>query len=416
MAGPRARFQRYSYQVGSSSSINTLRGIHLEALLATEGHKMKNGVYQSGGPFYKFERELTCKGGGTFKGSKNGFQVTHQMMGCPGTGPTTQLPIVPQPATYSSIKSSLQGSYATARARTRPGKAIASAGQFLVELRDLPKIPFAPLWKIGNSSNPALHAKTQLGKFLKLGANEYLNQVFGWMPFVRDLREIYRLMKTIDNKMAQLVRDNGKGIRRGCTLETTNSREVLADTTYAYPFANVNGAAPNWPSGSTRYQLVRTTQRKVWFVAKYRYFIPDTSSWQWNLQARLALFGALPTPELLWEVLPWSWMIDWFTNMGDVVSNMSTNAVNNLVTEYSYIMKQETVSKIATADTQWVFRKIPPDSWDGGGFHTESRDITITKFRGGGGNPFGLDVSFSGLSPYQQGVVAALGISRSKFL
>jgi hypothetical protein len=235
--------------------------------------------------------------------------------------------------------------------------------------------------------------------------------LFGWVPFVRDLQKIYNLWQTIDRQMAQIIRDNGRGIRRRATLlEDTKTLWSYSARTNA-PGSSVYGFPGDFVRGGGTTQLVgETTQKtKVWYSAKYRYYIPDISSSQWKTRAKLALFGALPTPEVVWELVPFSWLIDWAVNVGDVVSNMSTNAVDNLVQEYSYIMMSIKTVKVASAYCVWQkFNNL----WPGGFANFTSQISQEIKLRTVGGSPYALNAAAgTPLSGYQLGILAALGLN-----
>jgi hypothetical protein len=255
----------------------------------------------------------------------------------------------------------------------------------------------------------------RLDGFRGLGS-EYLNVVFGWKPFVRDLQEMYNLWVTLDKRLGQLVRENGKYIRRKATISDTNDTVVTQETEYSAPFANVLGAPPSYMQGRSVYSVKSSTKTRIWFSGSFRYYVPDIGSSQWTARARLALFGALPTPELLWEVLPWSWLIDWFSNIGDVVSNASANAVSNLTTRYSFIMKHVTTTTTATSVCWASVSTAPTDKWRAASPTFSSVLTEDSKARVGGGNPFGLNVSLPSLSAGQLGILAALGLSRQKLL
>jgi hypothetical protein len=188
-------------------------------------------------------------------------------------------------------------------------------------------------------------------------------------------------------------------------------------TEYAYPFANVYGSPPNlagW-TGKTVYSVTRKIEERVWWSGHFRYFIPDTGSSHWNRAARLHLFGGVPTPELMWELTPWSWLIDWFSNVGDVVSNISPNAVGypGLVDSYAMHSRKQTTVYSATSTVN------PPASgapyrWNSGTFEYATTETEEYKTRMGGGNPYGWNVQLPDLSAGQLAILAALGISRSK--
>jgi len=225
---------------------------------------------------------------------------------------------------------------------------------------------------------------------------------------------MYYLWQSVDKQLGKIIRENGRGINRRATIED-DSTSVPTSQDFSYPFANVLGGPPAFFAGTTSYSSTVTTSRKVWFSAKYRYWIPDVSSSQWDLRARAALFGAIPGPDLLWEVLPWSWLVDWFENVGDVMSNMSLNAVENLVCLHSYTMEHLETKTESTAHVN-VAASNPGDVFVHPDCDQDFRSVTKTesKIRRGGGNPYGLSADISSLSGGQLGILAALGISKSK--
>lgn len=239
-----------------------------------------------------------------------------------------------------------------------------------------------------------------------------MNVVFGWKPFVNDLRKMYNLWQTVDRRLAQIVRENGRSIRRKATvLEDTSVSTV--ETAYPYPYAGVWSGIPNWIPGSTVRTVTRKTYTRVWFSGSFRYFILDIGTSQWDTRARAALWGVTPTPELLWSVLPWSWLVDWFANVGDVVSNASSNAVDNLTLEYAYLMKHTVETLQVDISTQHAGVDLPRSwKWPQVDHTYMSSYSTETKLRAVGDYPMLWGSNPSGLSAYQVGVLAALGASR----
>jgi len=420
MAGPRARLSYLPYPVGYEKTGGIVYDSNYGALLATESHfKLRNGSWSGGGPFFCYQRRI----------SHGRPLVVHLEIGSPpfiqgnwyckgAAGIEAGVPAslgADAGNAWFNDKLTLRSYYATGRARTRPGNPVASLGQFIGELRDLPKTPLKSYLRgsfknVGFKNIPKFMLATLLN--FRAHGSEYLNVQFGWKPFVRDLRQMYQLWWDIDRRMAQLVRENGRNIRRKATL--VNDRSVTTtSTTYSYPYANVYGGPPTFMSGQTVYTVRVAESLRIWFVGGYRYYIPDVGSSQWNRRARVALFGGLPTPDVLYQLMPWSWLLDWFTNVGDVVSNLSVNAVDNLVSNYSFTMRE--YSKV-TEHTAYVThdRSDGYYSWPYVSHAFRSTDTVVTKARLGGGNPYGLDVPLASLSPYQLSILAALGISRAK--
>jgi len=181
---------------------------------------------------------------------------------------------------------------------------------------------------------------------------EFLNVVFGWQPFLRDLVSAMELSNSLDARLKKLRDENGKGIHRRETLERKRSTEDWSRAPTANPWDYVSGVRPSGLDvvGTTTHTATRTWDERVWFAGKYRYWIPDVNSLAWEARAVAALWGAIPTPSLVYELVPMSWLLDWFTNFGDVISNISTNAVDNLVLEYGFIMRHVLVEDRCRVD------------------------------------------------------------------
>lgn len=429
---PRVNFSSSPTPVGRDGK-QSIIAYSIDALLVSQGHwRLPNGSWSGGGPFYCTHDRLQDEGDGVqYAYTDGGSNVNWPfagVVGVPRPVPSSKVADINYRHGSYDLRSSPIGEdgvrFAEGWRKTRPGNPTAGLGQFLIELRDFPQIigsnfhgvtwkrAYRKFFKGVPFQQIPLAAKGRVKWFRSLG-NEYLNYKFGWQPFVRDLQDIYRTMKNIDRQMAQLVRDNGRGVRRACSLGSSQDT-TSSQATFGFPFGDVYGAPPVYGSGRTEKSITTTTTSESWYVAQYSYFIPDTSSWQWNARARAALFGVLPTPELLWEVLPWSWLVDWFSNVGDVVSNASPNAVDNLVARYAYAMtkksrRQVGVCNITHNGFDALGVKVRRGNWTVKSVRTTESKIRVS------GSPYGLGVSYGSLSGGQKAILAALGMSRSNF-
>jgi hypothetical protein len=382
------------------------------ALLMSENHPRKNGVYLSGGPFYMTR-------------SENGFIPVILKWRVNGadrqyvaySGPN--MSIVPTYSTASQLESKRLNDMtaslpfgAQGWRRTRPGNPVANVSTFIGEAREfVPNLPRRLYNAVGSLLARKQAAKRQ-GGFSGLG-DAWLNVHFGWIPLLSDIRKMYELHQTLDKRLAQIVRDNGNGIRRQTTLRDSTTTTVEIDTSTTSIFGGWWQSVPGLSTGSSRFVRSTTVTDKIWYSARYRYYIPDIGSSEWTKKATRALYGVNVTPEVVWNLLPWSWLIDWFTNIGDIVSNASSNAVDNLTADYAYVMRtQETVtnyegwSVVNGTGTPASSTYIPAGHYSSYGFNR-----SITKSRSAA-SPFGFGTTFNGLSSYQLGIVAALGISR----
>jgi hypothetical protein len=431
-------------KVGFPDSTTFVENWGYEALLVSEGHARlprrtrwlaydkQHSAWSGGGPFYMCRVNLRHEGRVDFQ------KWIHYGLGGPltlyGVGdlkdrkfPTRPLDLFP---TWKTKAEELQAHVPKAYQRTRPGNPKAGLLQFLYELRDLPALPGRAFYgrKVTNPDpTGALRKWLKPGKllpdtlrdkakFFKGLGGEYLNVVFGWAPFVDDLRKLFELSTIIDAEIAKLRKENGKWLRRRVTLEdaVVDDDPVVFDVPYTY--WNVGGQPPEVWFRNTRTIVKKTVrqERKVWASGSFRYWIPNVRSVQWEDRARLALSGSLPTPELIWRVYPFTWLTDWFVDIGTVMSNLSPNAVDNLVTRYFYVMEHKKYTERWTAFCQhdgsdaagWLEWPEQPGA-------TFASNYTLeTKARLAHGNPFSPEIPSGPLSAGKLGILAALGLSQ----
>lgn len=436
MLPPRVTGWHHATVIGDSQYPNLIHEWVRDALLLSEPHFKRQGRWSGGGPFFVVKRSQTHGNPLTIP-YKVGFGpgawfIDKSYTMCGAAGIDSSYPgdaaLAAQDAAFQTSAFDDAKRYrAEGFEKTRPGTPIAGVAQYLAELRDLPKLPLEKGWefmKLWMRKHHALQAndptfwprmfKAVLADLRNVD-RQWLNVTFGWKPFLADLRKFYYLQRSLDARLQQLVRENGKSKNRRVRLVAERDTTQTV-TDYSYPYANVYGSPPIAIGGTTRYTVTSYTQTDVWYSASYRYWVPDIGSVEWTKRATIALFGAAPTPDVLYALLPWSWLNDWFSNTRSVINNtFAPNAVYNLTTNYAYTMRHK---------VEWDMREahvVHPGST--GFYNVPSVDHVFrsaykveTKARLGGENPYGLDYRLPDLSLYQLSILSALGISRSRVL
>jgi len=302
----------------------------------------------------------------------------------------------------------LDGYGTTAFARTIPTIPITQAGVFLTELRDLPDsfrtFKHLDVIKDANTWKKGLHNMHHQAKVYKDLGKDYLNAKFGWESFLRDVCGTVDAAAKSNKAINQFLRDSGKLIRRRYdfpdvrTNDTPNSRnqDSPGDPGPVNIFFDTNSHGTITTTGNSI--------QKIWFVAAYTYFIPmgdDFESQRIRGEAvRHKLFGLRVDPDLLYQVAPWSWLFDYFGNMGDAVRNFSAFGHDNLTAKYAYIMCSVEAHKTYT----WTGVSIR-----GKQVATSCTCSTMTYARGRGS---AFSFLASSLNPKQVAILGALGFSR----
>lgn len=298
---------------------------------------------------------------------------------------------------YTSINS-LNALGATAIARCSP---VSSQSELLTSaaetLKDgLPALAGVTTWK----------NRAQISK----GAgSEYLNAQFGWLPLVSDVRDAVTAFRDTAKILNQMKRDSGRNVRRRYEFPIERSTEVLIDRRDSTAAAGLVGSTPLgsdfFSTNAGAQYHIRETTRSVWFSGAFTYHMPadDTQIGKLVSAYQMAdhLYGVGLTPELLWNLTPWSWATDWFANTGDILANVSDMALYGQILRYGYVMEKTTI--LDRRGVEATLKSKPTVTYKSIVKTTIKRRIRA--------NPFGFGVSFNSLSGYQLGILAALGMS-----
>jgi len=350
----------------------------------------------SGGPFLTRRNYVTqiesadvyATGGGGIPAGYN-YAFVKGIVPAPGIGTSILLP-----ATSSSTLTS-EGTRALNQ--MRPTAPLSGLGVTLGELREgLPSLIGSGLLKALMSD-----AKRQR-RFLKAGSDEYLNWEFGWKPLVSDLRDASKAVLQSKKIIDQLYRDSGKDVRRRFGYPVSKDTSTASATSYGYP----GGITYLYDAPGKLYTTVEN-HRRVWISGMCRYYVPPMD----DLHGRIArqaqeanrLLGMRPDPELLWQLAPWTWLVDWVSDVGSLVGNFTSFAFDGLVWKYAYLMEH----KIERTRYDLVGLRL---------YNGSSPRIAATRIRESknrvSASPFGFGLSLDSFSLRQWSILAALGISR----
>ncbi len=293
------------------------------------------------------------------------------------------------PAIAGSV-SNLNQFGASAVAAVLPTNPISSMSTALAELKKdgIPRLP-------GSSMRSQVSAARRSG-------DEYLNIEFGWLPLVNDLRDFAKAVRNARVLVNQYIRDSDRKIRRRLVLPTSRSTSVFNGNALCFGQNNFG------PDGS----VSRSDSTRYWFSGAFKYHVPVGS----DLLSRLDryeslvnhLFGLRITPELVWNIAPWSWAVDWFTNVGDVIHNVTALGSDGLVMQYGYAMRHMRVEEIVRCTCFKHGTGGSPDSV------RLERVISSEWKQRVRANPYGFGIDDVDLSARQLAILAALGLTRGQ--
>lgn len=297
--------------------------------------------------------------------------------------------------------------------RLRPKLEHAGAAQFLAEIRDVPRMLqttsklFHMTWKdLGGKGRSSIMTP-------KKAADQFINHQFGWLPFVKDLLDFDKVYQNSKKFIKRHTEHNDKWERRYTVLSSPESNTIIgqgngwgvwpAGNTISAMFGKGDGGAQISPTYTTRLEK----HQRVWASGLFKIYRPEFDSSlsgydsTWNsVQQQLMLYGARINPSVLYKITPWSWLIDWFTNVGTNIDNASAIAQDAVASKNLFLMSH--------SQSLITFEQVAP-FWEGTRTMKWAREVEL-KQRGEGG-PYGLGWSSQNLSTRQLAILTALAIT-----
>lgn len=174
---------------------------------------------------------------------------------------------------------------------------------FLFELKDFPRM----LRDLGRVLQKQVKASDVPGG--------YLAYQFGWKPLISDALSLLNLQQDISRRMNVLSQTNsGRGVARTLSRETSE----VSQPSFMTLRTALDGRA-------LTVAHTYSTQRRVWYKGKLT--MPPEAKDElsrllgtpgWNRTSFLLGFSSMSASSI-WEAIPWSWLVDYFINVGDVL-------------------------------------------------------------------------------------------------
>lgn len=354
---------------------------------ASDNHpRDKDGIRRSGGPWLMTKTHVVKTPSSAVTAWWDPHPIYHGQF------------VAPTPSTPPQLTLDLLEGYGPELwRRMAPDKPVMSLGNAIYELKDVPSM---------------LKQRFDLNG-LKDIANFNLAVNFGWIPLLSDTVDFVTSHQRLIKALEQLLRNNGRPVHRKYPVENYLSEDTDATTsdTGILPPGFSNPTLVSYAYGPGYRRLEKTSFRKrIWAAGQFRYWLPDMEAYtksQYRTILMRRLLGLRPTPYNIYRALPWSWMIDWFTNIGDNIANLNAQVADRLICDYAYVMRS--VESHAECTITGSVDSGPGVSFRG--ISATTRVSRIWKERVGA-SPFGFQVDPASLSPFQLSILSSLGAQR----
>lgn len=365
--------------------------------------------YDSGHTFSSSRQHVVKHVPVSLKGTRStGQSCSYQGEVVPFSYGVTGFPLFPVPPSFASQVNAFGAIAIGKTAPTNPASTFSTGtGEIILNGGEVASIPGSEL--------------RERARFFKSLGSEYLNVQFGWLPFIADLKSTVLALMNHKKLVAQYTRDSSKPVRRGYYFRPQRSSQILGSASGSLLGPTIwsgsdwdsstNGMGLVNTSGST-YQLFSETTVQPWFKGCFIYYLPEGKSFLDKVEKYEALaqhlVGAALNPDTLWELAPWSWLVDWFFHVGKFLTLVSNLGTDNLVLKYGYLM--------ATTTVTYHHQILNWRPGTGTGYGNLRSDVLMTqtvlkeRFRS---TPYGFGIASSNFTDFQWSILGALGLSKA---
>lgn len=208
-------------------------------------------------------------------------------------------------------------------ADTNPSRPTVDLPVFIGELKDFPQ-----LFKVIGEN------------IFKTTAKANLAYHFGWKPLMSDLLGMMNFANVVKDRRKELEALFNSGLRRTRELGSGSSTSQVLNN----PIFSIKDP---W-----FVDITRTTQVRVWGHCKWKpNGLPPRTDEEMRRLAIRAAYGLTIDPATAWELIPFSWLVDWCSSVGNYLA-AQRNIVN--ATPYDIVIMRHTKTL-----TSSVTRKAP---------------------------------------------------------
>lgn len=252
------------------------------------------------------------------------------------------------------------------------------------------------------------------GATLEAVGSEWLNLKFGHVPLANDIATLANISLRFQDLWKQFEVKAMTQVRRKRVVEERSTFEYgsVSGTSLGMGRRAPGGTGAIidvslfFPSSTGTCRWHEETRVKTWFSGCWTYHLDPWEKYFSDSYVGRAqrLLGLSLTPDVVWNLTPWTWLFDWFANVGNMLRNLSNKLQYSQVMRYGYLMREETRTRVLYRDPLR----------DGGGNLVGPFVVSCTNNRKDRvrATPYGFGVDLGGLNPTQWSILGALGLTK----
>lgn len=249
---------------------------------------------------------------------------------------------------------------------------------------------------------------------LRVASDVYLQQMFNVGPLVSDIRSVHAALSTTEKRLRRFINRAGQP-RIG---HYTRSWVEFEDTTEMSPVTASYGKRPMWTNFECCINLKYS--RRVQYLPtefhgeiEFSFYYPQFQLEHARALALLDQLGINFNPRIIWNAIPWSFVVDWVLGVNTFLNGLTSPLLNPVIRIHRYL---DSVKRMRTINVSKHVQCL--DSWwdppTGDFSEVPAPAVHETSYKRYTGLPSYASFRSSGLSSTELSLGAALGLSRRK--
>jgi hypothetical protein len=277
----------------------------------------------------------------------------------------------------------------------------------LYELKDIPSLPrtLRGIALFGNIPKK----RESLRSLLRLGADSYLQAQFNILPLLSDIASIFKTMSAYERRLNDLLRRAGKRQSRHFVYSFVEfpARPDSSDARFLTP---PNAAGPELGNAVYIDRYCGETLSQFHAQIEYNFNYTQYQVEHARLLGVLDSLGVNLNPAIIWNALPWSFVVDWVFG---VSRWLSSHKLSNMEPQINILRYLWSIKR--TRQVKLTRHHIRVGSWPCPLQNTGHLASTLeTSYRRSVGLPTSSSIESSGLNLKEFSLAAALVLSRKR--
>jgi hypothetical protein len=181
-------------------------------------------------------------------------------------------------------------------------------------------------------------------KIAETASKGWLSTVYGWLPFIRDMEKTMGRLYNLGKDLQRLKKNSNRLLKyhyarslSSGDLDVTEQPEERPGVFDSRMFPSEWGFAnPVFDVITGRFITTKKAKGMYHATWSYTYTLPDLD-WLGELMLELDRFGFGVGPSDFWEIIPFSFVVDWFVKIGNWLERYDKSLVPLIITTHSFV-------------------------------------------------------------------------------